>query len=78
MYINPYLENRLADHRIKEALSVAKTDYLLRGGKFLSRRKRMALPIGLFLLPLMAIRATFELGLQLVRRHSSDPSKGTP
>jgi hypothetical protein len=69
MYINPYLEDRLADYRIKEALCVAKLDCLLKAGGSSPRAQKGSFPFGLFLLPLMIIMAPFQLGIYLVRRH---------
>ena len=69
MYINPYLEDRLADQRIKEVLCVVKQDCLLRAGGSSSGAQKWSFPFGLFLLPLMIIMAPFQLGIYLVRRH---------
>jgi hypothetical protein len=69
MYINPHLEDRLADQRIQEALCVAKQDCLLRARSHSSRTQQRSFPFGLFLLPLVLILAPFQLGVYLMRRH---------
>lgn len=69
MYINPYLEHKLAEQRINEALCVAKQDCLLKAGSHSSKRFQRSFPFGLLLLPLMLIMAPFQWGIYLVRRH---------
>jgi hypothetical protein len=68
MYINPYLEDRLASQRINEALCVAKLDCLLRAARHSSKNRPRHFPIDLFLVPLMLILAPIHLGIDFLRR----------
>ena len=68
MYINPYLEVRLAHQRIEEALCVAKLDCLLKNNRATLENNPRRFPGGLLSLPLMIIMAPFYWGVNLVRK----------
>lgn len=68
MYINPYLEAKLADKRIQEALCVAKLECLFGGDQYFSGRNRRRSFIGFLSLPLLILMAPFHLGSNILRR----------
>jgi len=69
MIFNPYLEKRLADQRIREALCVAKLDCQLRSQFKKAQKPGWSFPVGLFLLPLMILMLPFQMGVLLFKRH---------
>ena len=69
MVLNPYLENRLADQRIHEALCVAKLDCQLPSHFKKAQKPGWSFPVGLFLLPLMVITLPFQMSILLFKRH---------
>jgi hypothetical protein len=68
MYINPYLEVRLANQRIQEALCVAKLDCMLKGARVTLNDHQRHSPRDFLSLPLMVIMAPFYWGANLIRK----------
>jgi len=68
MYINPYLEDKLAEQRIQEALCIAKLDCLLQGARPQIKNHQHRFPRGFLALPLMIIMAPYHLGMYLAKK----------
>jgi hypothetical protein len=68
MFINPYLEDKLAHQRIQEALCVAKLDCLLQTARAQIKNRHHLFPLGILSLPFMIIMAPFRLGMYLARK----------
>ena len=68
MFMNPYLEYRLSDQRIHEALCVAKLDCLLKRGRKNSLNHGNRLSWMFFALPLLVIMAPIQLGKYLAKK----------
>jgi hypothetical protein len=69
MFINPHLEVRLADHRIHEAVDVAKLDCLLKGGHSFSERTPRRSFEGLLALSMWILIAPLYLGSRILRKN---------
>jgi hypothetical protein len=71
MVLNLYLEKRLADQRMHDALCAAKLDCLLRGQFQEAKKHSWRSPVGLVLLPLMVLVQAIQIGVGLLKGHSS-------